>query len=68
MDPAGGLLVSPEAPVALADALRRLIARPLLRERLGAAGPAHARALCDPHQQAARLRDVLATVTRSTPG
>ncbi|HEY0014936.1 MAG TPA: glycosyltransferase family 4 protein [Longimicrobium sp.] len=68
VDPACGILVSPEAPVALADALRRLIARPLLRERLGAAGPAHARALCDPHQQAARLRDVLATVTRSTPG
>lgn len=67
VDPACGILVSPEAPVALADALRRLIARPLLRERLGAAGPAHARALCDPHQQAARLRDVLATVTLSTP-
>jgi glycosyltransferase involved in cell wall biosynthesis len=60
VDPACGILVPPEDPAALADALRRLIADPALRAELGAAGPAHARALCDPEQQAKKLRDVLA--------
>jgi glycosyltransferase involved in cell wall biosynthesis len=35
-----GLLVPPEEPAALADALERLLRDPALRERLGAAGPA----------------------------
>jgi glycosyltransferase involved in cell wall biosynthesis len=64
VDPSCGILVPPEDPAALADALRRLIADPALRARLGAAGPAHARALCDPHQQTQRLREVLAEVGR----
>jgi glycosyltransferase involved in cell wall biosynthesis len=34
-----GLLVPPEDPAALADALERLLRDPALRERLGAAGP-----------------------------
>jgi glycosyltransferase involved in cell wall biosynthesis len=64
VDAACGILVPPQDPFALADALRRLIADPALRAQLGAAGPAHARALCDPHQQTTRLRDVLAAVVK----
>lgn len=63
--PECGILVPPEDPGALADALRRVIADPGLCARLGAAGPAHARALCDPHQQTERLRDVLAGVVQT---
>ncbi|HEU4885104.1 MAG TPA: glycosyltransferase family 4 protein [Longimicrobium sp.] len=68
VDAACGILVPPEDPAALADALRQLIAAPTLRAQLGAAGRAHARALCDPEQQTARLRDVLAGVVRPARG
>lgn len=67
VDPSCGILVPPEDPAALADALRRLVDEPGLRARLGAAGPAHARALCDPPRQIARLREALASVVRSAP-
>lgn len=63
-----GILVPPQDPAALADALRRLVYDPADRALLGAAGPAHARALCDPHQQTTRLRDVLASVLQPTAG
>lgn len=62
--PACGVLVPPDDPAALGDVLRELVLDPVARERLGAAGPARARALCDPVQQATRLRDVLAEVIR----
>jgi glycosyltransferase involved in cell wall biosynthesis len=68
VDASCGILVAPEDPAALADALRRLIADPALRAQLGAAGPAHARALCDPDQQTQRLREVLANLLPSTSG
>jgi glycosyltransferase involved in cell wall biosynthesis len=62
--PACGVLVPPDDPAALGAALRELVLDPALRARLGAAGPAHARALCDPVQQAVRLREVLAAVVK----
>ena len=62
VDAACGILVPPRDPAALADALRRLIADPDLRAQFGAAGPAHARALCDPDRQTLKMRDVLETV------
>lgn len=68
VDPSCGVLVPPEDPAALADALRRLMEDPALRARLGAAGPAHARALCDPDRQVRRLRDVLAHLPPSPRG
>lgn len=61
VDASCGLL--PE-PGGLAEALRHVISDPALRRRLGAAGPARARALCDPERQAAQLRDVLARMLR----
>jgi glycosyltransferase involved in cell wall biosynthesis len=67
VDPACGILVPPEDPAALAEALRTLLADGALRAWLGAAGPARARALCDPRQQSEKLRGVLARVLPSTP-
>ena len=55
-----GLLVEPADPAALAAALAALIADPQSRARLGAAGPARARALCDPAAVRDRLHGLLA--------
>lgn len=57
--PACGRLVPPGDAVALADALRGLIAYHADRERLGAAGPARASALCDPAVVLPRLHELL---------
>jgi glycosyltransferase involved in cell wall biosynthesis len=62
VDPATGILVAPGRVDALAEALRELAGSSGRRAELGAAGPARARALCDPHRQAERMRQVLATV------
>lgn len=58
--PACGILVAPDDMAALRTALQGLIASPPRRAELGAAGPARARALCDPARQIARLESVLA--------
>lgn len=62
IDRATGTLVRAGDVAGVAEALRALIADTGLRERLGAAGPIRARALCCPHQQAERMRQVLASV------
>ncbi|HEX8242143.1 MAG TPA: glycosyltransferase family 4 protein [Longimicrobium sp.] len=50
-----GVLVAPGDAAATADALRTLIGDGETRARLGAAGPARARALCDPATQMRRM-------------
>ncbi len=58
-----GVLVPARDTIALRAALERLLDDRALRDRLGSAGPARARELCDPRQQAARLAGALADVT-----
>jgi glycosyltransferase involved in cell wall biosynthesis len=58
-----GIMVPPGNPDALRDVLSRLIADGELRRRLGAAGPARAAALCDPERIAARLAQILQTLS-----
>ena len=53
-----GLLVEPEEPVALAEAIVRLLLDRELAQRLGAAGRARAESFAWP-RVAARMRDVL---------
>ena len=50
----------PGDAAALAEALARLVGDAEERRRLGAAGPAHARELCDPARQVRRLNELLA--------
>ena len=59
-----GLLVPPDDALALAGALRRLILDRRLRERLGSAGPARARELCDTKTQMQRLYECFSSVSR----
>lgn len=58
------VIVRPGDVAALSAALGRLLDDPGLRKRLGAAGPARARALCDP---AARMKEMSQVLTRLTP-
>ncbi|HEX5725972.1 MAG TPA: glycosyltransferase, partial [Longimicrobiaceae bacterium] len=60
VDPACGVLVPPDDPEALAAVLAELLGDAALRRRLGAAGPARARALCGVPTQLAKLHGVLA--------
>jgi FkbM family methyltransferase len=62
-----GVLVEPADPEALAATLAGLIADPSARARLGAAGPARARALGDPAAVGARLRELLPGPARAAP-
>jgi glycosyltransferase involved in cell wall biosynthesis len=66
VDETVGLLVPPAAPDALAQALRSLIEDPRTRHRLGAAGPARARSICDVGTQLEALRDALAETIAAT--
>lgn len=54
-----GILVSPGDQTSLADSLRRLIVDADMRSRLGRAGPARARELCEPRKQLAKLCEFL---------
>jgi len=59
VDSSCGILVRVADCASLANSLRRLILDSGSRIRLGAAGPARARQLCDPRQQLAGIHDYL---------
>jgi glycosyltransferase involved in cell wall biosynthesis len=58
--PACGVLVAPGDTAALTAALQALMDDPARRATLGAAGPARARALCDPDAQMTALERAIA--------
>jgi glycosyltransferase involved in cell wall biosynthesis len=60
-----GFLVEPGRANLLAESLRRLIESADLRSRLGKAGAARARELCDPVAQIDKLRDLSERVAGS---
>ena len=62
--PACGVLVPPGDPRALRDALERMMTDGGLRQRLRAAAPARAAALCAPEAAVQRLAEVLGGVVR----
>jgi glycosyltransferase involved in cell wall biosynthesis len=59
VDDSCGVLSPPNDARALSEALRRLIQERALLERLGAAGPTRALALCDPSAQMTRFHEAL---------
>jgi glycosyltransferase involved in cell wall biosynthesis len=63
VDATCGVLVTPRDPAALASALSVLLDDRARRERLGANGPARARALCDPSVQMPRIAEILQRAT-----
>lgn len=63
-----GVLVPPSDASALREALATLLAGRSMRQRLGAAGPAHAAALCDPGRQLRQLSSILAATRAEVHG
>lgn len=59
VDETCGVLVAPRDPATLASELSALLESRSRRERLGAGGPARARALCDPAVQMPRIGEIL---------
>jgi glycosyltransferase involved in cell wall biosynthesis len=59
VDETCGVLVAPRDSKGLASELSALLDDPARRERLGARGPARARALCDPALQMPRIAEIL---------
>jgi glycosyltransferase involved in cell wall biosynthesis len=59
VDETCGVLVAPRDSATLASALSALLRNRSHRERLGANGPARARALCDPAAQMPRIAEIL---------
>lgn len=68
VDETCGVLVPPRDPAALTAALTVLVENRGHRERLGANGPARARALCDPTVQMRRISDILRTAAAGYGG
>lgn len=66
IDSSCGILVTPNSSIEVASALRRLFSDVQLRQRLGNAGPARARALTDPAVQIGRLKTALERVSART--
>ncbi len=59
VDETCGVLVAPRDSATLASELSALLENRSRRERLGANGPARARALCDPAAQMPRIAEIL---------
>jgi glycosyltransferase involved in cell wall biosynthesis len=68
VDDSCGLRVAPGNSTELAAALEQLIASPALRSRMGAAGPARAKRLCDPASQIPALQKLLRSTVLAAPG
>jgi glycosyltransferase involved in cell wall biosynthesis len=66
VDESCGRLVPPDDSSALAETLTHLIDDPTLRQRLGAAGPARARRLCDPETRLPQLETLLRDLSATT--
>ena len=64
VDESCGLLAEPNDPASLAAQLDHLLGSPALRSRLGSAGPARARTLCDPQVQMRGLANLVQNAAR----
>jgi glycosyltransferase involved in cell wall biosynthesis len=61
-----GILVPPDDPDALTDALRRVLTEPQIRQRARELGPLHAARLCDPATNLNRLYGAVRSVVESS--